>query len=69
MRSKNKRHQIKKQQYEIIVANFENKDARFCDNSMDKYCDRKDSELTQMEEDVLYMSLFKESLNVVIKEF
>ena len=51
-----------------MLPTFENKDARFCGDSMDKYCDRKDSELTQMEEDVLYMSLFKESLNVVIKE-
>ena len=51
-----------------LLPIFENKDARFYDNSIDKYCSRKDSELTQMEEDVLYMSLFKESLNVVIKE-
>ena len=51
-----------------LLPIFENKDARFYSNSIDKYCYRKDSELTQMEEDVLYMSLFKESLNVVIKE-
>ena len=35
---------------------MENEGARFYYNSMGKYCDRKNSELTQMEKDVPYMS-------------
>lgn len=47
------------------ILTVENIDSVFYYNFKDKYCGRKDFELTQMEKDSLYM--FEESLNVAIK--